>query len=382
MSDISPTQVTPASLKRQASLDKQMRTLARQIASREAFLQACEEGNPAVTAQIDKEFKNKARSLEERSSRRAGLEKKSPGLLGLPEAEALAMEAGDANPELDSRTLLLLRENLSDSDTDEDVLKKVLDVYADYSLADDALAYLEKTSSDARIRQVREARGQLNQNYGREILAGKNISAEARVFSEQGLGTPTALRDMYRDITGNPRTPNKLFTELSEKFAFEQLKTVIRFLLNSLGRDLKSLAPSMEPGFLTRLMTDTRSLQAILGVYRFFKSKMNVIYRFFDKHHLYYPKKMTFEKLAKLYMKFLEERYPNAAKVIKLAQELEISDDLLAQVIIFTQYRDAVRQIAPQLYRDSEHRQNLLNAFIEALEELDERIEGDEEDAE
>ena len=73
-------------------------------------------------------------------------------------------------------------------------------------------------------------------------------------------------------------------------------------------------------------------------------------------------------------------------KVFQLALKLGISADVLAQIIIFNQMRDAVRGVAPKLYRNEQHRHDVLMSFIEALEELEEQIEeedeGDEEEEE
>ena len=81
-------------------------------------------------------------------------------------------------------------------------------------------------------------------------------------------------------------------------------------------------------------------------------------------------------------MRAIQERYPSADKVLQLASLLGISDELIAQVIVFTQMRDALRQVAPKLFRSNQHRQDLLNAFMDAIEELDEQLEEEEEENE
>ena len=108
-----------------------------------------------------------------------------------------------------------------------------------------------------------QAKEFLNASFKREIVAGRNINLQAQTFSKEGLGSPTALRDMYRDITGNPRTPHTLFDELTAKFSYDSMRMVIRFLLHSLGADLKSKGPSITRPELMRLMEETQILQAI-----------------------------------------------------------------------------------------------------------------------
>jgi type III secretion protein W len=195
------------------------------------------------------------------------------------------------------------------------------------------------------------------------------------------------LRDLYRSITGNPREPVSLFVELSDRFAYKDLRKVLAFLFHSLGSDLKSQGPSIDRVTLQRLIAEVRSLQAILGVYQFFRGRMNLISSLFQKNALNMPAQLTFELLAKQFVLLLQERYPSSDKILQGAKRLGIEDWILAKIIVFSQMRDAIREVAlHQLYRSIEHRNELYNSLIEALErleeELDELLEKEEEDDE
>ncbi len=304
-------------------------------------------------------------------------------IVAIDKLEAVSEEFERKNPELHAKSLLLLRSRISSSDSADDILRKVLETYPDPSLADDALDFLFATSDGALAEKIVEVKEKFNENYGREIRAGKNIATHARAFSKEGLGSPTGLRDLYRDITGNPRDPTTLFNELTSQYSFEKMKTVIAFILHSLGGDLKSKGPSIDRGELHRLMTEARTLQAILGVYRFFRSRMALIFSAFEREGLTPNNRITFEMLSKLFVKLLAERYPSSDKIIQMGMQLGLSDEIIAEVIIFTQMRDAVRQVAPRLFRSEQHRFDILNTYIETLEELEDKLdEEDEEDEE
>jgi len=120
-------------------------------------------------------------------------------------------------------------------------------------------------------------------------------------------------------------------------------------------------------------------MQAILGIYRYFKSRMNLIANAFERQGLRLPMRITFELLAKLFVKFLQERYPSSDKVLQMAQHLGLLEELLGQVIIYTQMRDAVRHVAPRLFKSEQHRQDVLSTFIDTIEDLDDRIEEEAE---
>lgn len=283
------------------------------------------------------------------------------------------------NPELKKDSLMLLRENLKEGMSKEELLEVVQKFYPDKALADEALEFLAETTEGEMQQTVHSAKKTLNDDFGQEVRAGRNMGKESREFAEKDLGSPMALRDLYRDITTNPREPRELFNEFSEKFEYEQLKDTIKFLLHSLGSDFKAKGPSIERGELHRLMTETKTLQAILGVYRFFRQRMNLVKRMFEKHGLKLTKKISFKTIAKLYMNLLENRYPSPEKVLELAKKLDIDQNLLAQIIVFTQMRDAIRQTAPKLYRSEDHKQELWLALIESLDDLEVELEEEED---
>ena len=283
------------------------------------------------------------------------------------------------NPELQARTLLSIRARISKKDSAEEILRKLRQVYSDVALVDEALDFLIETA-DADMRfTLEEAKSELYRTSEREVKAGRNMGIQARNFSAQGLGSPTALRDLYRSLTANPRDAITLFQELSTNYAMDKMRVVVDFILHSLGADIKSKGPSISREELQRMMTETRNMQAILGVYRYFLSRMNLISSSFNRQGLVVPSRITFDLLARLFVKFLMERYPSVEKALLLSHQLGIANEKLAQLIIYLQYRDAMRQVAPRLFRDERHRQELLLCFMETLEELEEKLKEEEE---
>lgn len=279
------------------------------------------------------------------------------------------------NPELQARTLLALRARISPNDSVEDVIRKLLETYHDLSLADEALDFLIETA-DIKLRQLlQKAKVELSNRHEREIRAGRNMAAQARNFSAQGLGSPTALRDLYRSVTANPRDAYTLFQELSSKYPFDKMKIVLDFMLHSLGVDVKAKGPSIVREDLHRLMTETRNMQAILGMFRYFQSRMRMIASSFSRQGLTLSERLTFETLAKAFMRFIQEKYPSVDKALAMTSFLGVSEEEMAQLIIYLQFRDAMRQVSPRLFRDERHRQDLLMCFIETMEELEERRE-------
>lgn len=325
------------------------------------------------------------RRLDEQKTEtvKKGEEKSETGtsLLKVEEIKEIADQVEKKNYELQAKTLLILRGRVGAGDSEEDILKKVLEVYTDPALADEALDFLIETSRGELQSTTRRAKDLFNQQFSREIVAGRNMGVQAREFSEKGLGSTTSLRDLYREITGNPREPLKLFEELTSQFPYPKLKTIIQFLLHSLGADLKSKGSSIARGELKMLIDEVRSLQGILGVFRFFESRMQLMQRQFVSYGLELSPFLTFEQLAKQFIKLLAERYVNADKILQTARFLNL-EKTIAQIIIFTQMRDAMRQIALRYYRNPQHFQELSKAMLDALEELEKRWEEEDEEEE
>lgn len=280
------------------------------------------------------------------------------------------------NPELPAKTLKDIREKIKPDDTAEDILRKVQEEFGDVSLIDEVFEFLQETTEGALHQTVSSAREKLNADNKREVRAGHNIGNVARATAKEGLDNPTALRNMYRDITGNPRETNALFDELAAKYAFKDLKKAIDFLLHSLGADLKSSGPSADSGLLYRLLTETRSLQAILGVYNFFSGRMRLVNSQFNKNNLAVPEELTFEAIAKQFIALVGDRYPTGERVLETAVRLGIEKWITAKIIVLSQLRDAIREVAlKQIYRSVEHRDDLLMAIVEALEDLEDELE-------
>ncbi len=294
------------------------------------------------------------------------------------EKAAAAMEAG--NEEIHARSLLILLGRLSVRDTPDDVMRKLREAFPDFSLADEALEFLLKASSADTREAVRGAQQQFRSIYDREIRAGRNIQVQAQIFSKEGLGTPTTLRELYRDIVLNPREPLKLFDELTKLFSYGKMNSAIRFLLHALGDDMKAKGPTISRGELSRLLDDTRSLQGILGVYRFFQSRMRMIRMQLEASSPDERVTITFEDLAKGFIRLLGERYVSPDKLLLLSKQLGISNQLMLQILVFTQMHEGLKQTFGGYYRNAQHREELRQALLKTMEQLEDQLEDEEEE--
>ncbi len=368
-----------------AKTERMLFSQARQVASQDRFEQWSETGTLFNPRQLQKKFEPLKDKLKQ-NPRKNNTEKSETQKASANSRSTAAIQIAETyqkrNPELQKNTLLALRSYIKPEDSSEEILEKIQQTYTDESLADEAIDFLIEVSENKKIVQKKliETKERFNTTFGREIRAGRNIAANAREFSQAGLGSATGLRDLYREITGKPKDPHQLFDELSKKFKFSDMKNIIDFILHSLGADMKSKGPSISRQELQRLFGEARNMQAILGVFRFFFSRMKLIKGQFGRFGLSMPGRVNFEALAKLLMELLQERYPSSNKILQLAYTLGISEELAAQIIILTQYRDAMRHISPKLFKSERHRQELLLALMETLSDLEDDFNEEDEE--
>lgn len=353
---------------------------AERISAKESFTTELEEIVNPFARRAQKTEKPRENQLS-RISKMLKQGEKSERLETLKFLERQAGEFEKRNKEFKAKVLMLLRQQIKPGDTKEQILKKIFDFYPDVTLADEVLDFLLETTSGELHKEIEDAKEELNETYDREIKAGRNISSIAQ--QAQSLGSPTTLRDLYRDITGSPRDATTLFDELARLYPFKELKKVLKFLFHSIGSDMKSKGPSIPRGQLHTLLKETRTLQAILGVYRFFAGRTRLINSMFAKEGMKTPERLNFEMMAKSFMSLCAERYPTADKVLKLSKALGIEKWLIAQIIIFSQMRDAIREVAMnEIFRSLQHRDELYAAIIEALEDLEDAWQEEEEEEE
>lgn len=370
-----PIPVNLSSIEARQAQQEAGKLIARQLMSSERFQEEVEVGFNPGAVEREQSRLSKFKPINNRILQQPKEQKKIKEVDKKAE-EDLARQFNRRNQELPEDRLAALKKNLRPNSTAQQVLDDVTNEFTDATLADEALDYLEQVS-DADLRETVQQARQIHQNTkNREIIAGRNVNPAAQQYHAKGLGqNPTELRQLYREITGNPQDHNALFTELSNRYPFNELKAVVNFLLKALGYDVKSKGPSIEKGELLRLMAETRNLQSILWVYLFFRSRMKLVYSQFKKTNMPITTGVNFEKLAKEFIKLVDERYPGVLKLLKQMDDLGMRHKLMGKIILLSQFRDAIRQLSPRLYKSLKHRQDLLLVILEALEELEDEEE-------
>lgn len=286
--------------------------------------------------------------------------------------EDLANRFAKRNYELPPDQLRSLRSALKSGVQPEALLAEIQKTFPDPTLANEAIDYLKRVGGEEFQEVITQAKEILNERYALQIKAGQNVNSVAQEFHQKGVGeSPTELRDLYRELVENPeRKHNELFRLYSRRYKYPELKKRVRYLLNALGSDLRSKGPSIERPELLVLLTEVRNLQSILWTYSFFKGRVKTIKAMFKLADFTSDKEWSFGKLAKGYMRLVEEPYPSVRKVLDLLEKMGLSEDV-EKIAVLTQYRDANRALSNRLFDTPKQKANLHTVILTTLEQLE-----------
>jgi type III secretion protein W len=314
---------------------------------------------------------------------------KIPSVLRLKkdsEGSAKRFQEQTADKDFTSDKLLKLATQIKAGSTPEEILEKTLDMFSDPFLADEALRFLLENADpelqSGYIEKLKLARQRLNEDkkMSDRIKAGKTLRNAAFEAQKQKLGTASDLHALYKELANNPRDLPTLFDDLSNKYNYKELLKITNFLLSTFGKDLKSEGTNIEKGYLSNLLKEIKVLQAVVGIYRFFRSKVQLTKKLFVQQHTELPQILTFEQMSKSFMNIARDRYPTPDKVLSIAFKLGVEKSIPAQIVVLERFRDAIYEVSPgQVYNSPQHKDDVLKAIIEALEQLEIKLEEIEE---
>lgn len=279
--------------------------------------------------------------------------------------------------ETDNETLERIAESIKDDDSPEEIIEKVTKHYKDPYIANQALVFLKDVYSDdkEKLVNIEKAETDYASLHKSAISAGSNINKDVAHFSDEGVATKPELREIYQDFVGTPRSPQQLFQELRQKYEIKKLASVLKFMLHSLGSDIKSKGPSIGRPLLERLFSEIKSLQTVLGVFSFFYSRMDSLKDDFTRSEIAFPKNIGYTDLADTFIACVAEKYPSTTKVLRHLTSLPFSQTTVSKLLICITLREAIRGVPPRLFRSDHHKNNTLMTFLEVINELEEMLE-------
>jgi type III secretion protein W len=91
---------------------------------------------------------------------------------------------------------------------------------------------------------------------------------------------------------------------------------------------------------------------------------------------MFKPPQLTAENMTKIFMNIASDRYPSSAKILQQLAALGVGNSPQAKIAVLTQFRDAVKSVSlTKIYTSVQHRDEVYNAILEAMEEVEDQIE-------
>jgi type III secretion protein W len=139
------------------------------------------------------------------------------------EARQAAQDFHGRNPELDPDELIDCLLEVGRAETEKEVSETVERFFKDPTLRDDAYDFVIDMCTEDSLREKAQKAAKAfreNDRNAIDIQAGRNMTQQAREWAEQGLGSPTELRDLYREIIHSQPSVMELFKLLISRYPY------------------------------------------------------------------------------------------------------------------------------------------------------------------
>ncbi|MER8982445.1 TyeA family type III secretion system gatekeeper subunit [Mesorhizobium sp. M0870] len=177
------------------------------------------------------------------------------------------------------------------------------------------------------------------------------------------------LHDFYRATLSSGPGPLRLYREILNKFGVEGFARHIAFLTRTLGQDIASAGPSVEPARLREILGGLSALRVLDTVHEFCEKMVDRIQRrsMID---------ITATGVMQQLLPLVEDAVPSPSKIIPIPERFGISAvQLDLHIAVLRESRNLLAMIPVGVYRDMEARKKTLRA-VEAAMDL--RIEQEE----
>lgn len=136
----------------------------------------------------------------------------------------------------------------------------------------------------------------------------------------------------------------------------------------------------------TQLIHIRKRLEVLFGLNTFirkFQDEEDVVNKFISKSDTFPKPKVKEGVIAQEVMKLLDQRWVSVSDTETIPKKMGVPEDLLTiRIYVLNQVLEAYRSIPDQYFKESDHRENILDVVQEALDDLIEQEEEEENEEE
>lgn len=263
-------------------------------------------------------------------------------------AEGFAKREGNKQFRLDRDQLSQLAQSLGDQITDETDINEIINLIRntltiggrqpDVAQIDKTFDFLVEVAKQKANRATGDTKDHLQKLFTHLLQAKskhyednqKDIETALKIIDVVDLMVEKGSRDTpetlahLRDIIHNK--PQELMVKFayykSRGYTYNEIKGEVDAILSYIGTRFHN--NRIPKGELSRLWDETRTLQAMLNIFRLEKAKAKLARNLFEMQQIPFPQQVNFETLSNNFIEMVSDPYPSSKKVAEIISHLGV----------------------------------------------------------
>ncbi|MEO1998663.1 MAG: type III secretion system gatekeeper subunit SctW [Planctomycetaceae bacterium] len=248
-------------------------------------------------------------------------------------------------------------------------LAKLTERFPDTSQQDAALdfllEFLESQELDPELQDaLRNQQQTLREEHGPQIRAGFNVAQTVDSFSQTGLGDSGQLRDFYREQVIGYTQPQDVYNRILSQFGETRFEQAVEFLMQGLGSELQSSAPSISTEHLKAIVDDISMVQVTRNLLLSLQTVLARMQNTFGIRGGATAQRFLTESLDLKSQRWIDESQIKQMAVEGGAKTLE------QRIYFLREMRNVIRELPDRAFHDNDDRNRVNDAFQLALDQV------------
>ena len=218
-------------------------------------------------------------------------------------------------------------------------------------------------------------------DFKKDIQSGLNVSLIAADYAKSnGYQSIQELRDIWRQGLEVPdfQHPLEAYQFAKDKCGYEQIDKGIGWFMKALSAEMQAMKTSVDANHLKHVRSRLEVIYGLQTVIAFSKSNENAVVRLRRQNQddplimeLLLESNGTVKQgvLVEEVLQLLNQRWISADDVDSIPEKIGVTEqELNISIFLLNQIRETYKKIPEQYFKESEHRDNILEATQEALD--------------
>lgn len=226
------------------------------------------------------------------------------------------------------------------------------------------LQFLESEQLDPELQDELRSRQQtLRDQHGPQIRAGFNVAQAVDSYSQEGLGESAQLRDFYREQVIGYTQPQDVYNRIMNQFGETRFEQAFEFLMQGLGSELQSSAPSIATEHLKAIVDDMSMVQVTRNLFLSLQTVVDRMQNVFGIRGGGTAQQFLTESLN-----LKNQRWIDESEIQQMARSAGVQT-LEQRIYFLREMRQVIRELPDRAFHDNDDRNRVNDAFQLALDQ-------------